>query len=67
VGVAYVVVATPVTSTQLDAFCRTQLAGYKVPKRIVIEPELPLLPIGKVDKRALRARAALLMQQPTPG
>lgn len=62
VGVAFVVAMTPVTGAQLDAYCRTQLANYKIPKRIVIESELPLLPIGKVDKRALRDRAALIMQ-----
>jgi acyl-CoA synthetase (AMP-forming)/AMP-acid ligase II len=62
VGVAFVVTMTPVTGAQLDAYCRTQLASYKIPKRIVIESALPLLPIGKVDKRALCDRAALLMQ-----
>jgi acyl-CoA synthetase (AMP-forming)/AMP-acid ligase II len=60
VGIAYVVAMAPVTSAQLDAHCRAHLAAYKIPKRIVIESELPLLPIGKVDKRALRERAALL-------
>jgi len=59
VGIAYVVATTPVTGAELETHCRAQLAGYKVPKRIVIESELPLLPIGKIDKRALRARAAL--------
>jgi acyl-CoA synthetase (AMP-forming)/AMP-acid ligase II len=58
VGVAYVVASAPITSAELAAYCRTQLADYKVPKRILILPELPLLPIGKVDKRALRARTA---------
>ena len=64
VGVAFVVAMTAVSSAQLEAYCRTQLATYKIPKRIVIESELPLLPIGKVDKRALRDRAARLMQEP---
>jgi acyl-CoA synthetase (AMP-forming)/AMP-acid ligase II len=58
VGIAFVIASAPVTAVELDVHCRTQLAGYKVPKRILIEQELPLLPIGKVDKRALRARAA---------
>jgi acyl-CoA synthetase (AMP-forming)/AMP-acid ligase II len=65
VGIAYVVTKMPVTATQLEAYCRTQLAAYKVPKRILIGSELPFLPIGKVDKRALRARAALLVQPST--
>lgn len=64
VGIAFVVAMAPVSGPQLEAYCRTQLASYKIPKRIVIESELPLLPIGKVDKRALRDRAALLMQSP---
>ena len=58
VGVAYVLARHTVTADELAAHCRAQLAAYKVPKRIVITAELPLLPIGKVDKRALRARAA---------
>jgi acyl-CoA synthetase (AMP-forming)/AMP-acid ligase II len=57
VGVAYVVAATPVAPDELAAFCRSRLAAYKVPKRFRIEQALPLLPIGKVDKRALRLRA----------
>jgi acyl-CoA synthetase (AMP-forming)/AMP-acid ligase II len=58
VGVAYVAPRTPVTPDELEQHCRSRLANYKVPKRIVIEPNLPLLPIGKVDKPALKARAA---------
>jgi acyl-CoA synthetase (AMP-forming)/AMP-acid ligase II len=60
VGVAYVVAAAPVTAAQLADHCRTQLAAYKVPKRILLVGDLPLLPIGKVDKSALRARANTL-------
>jgi len=57
VGVAFVAPRAPVTPAELEAYCRQRLANYKVPKRIVIETDLPLLPIGKVDKRALKARA----------
>jgi acyl-CoA synthetase (AMP-forming)/AMP-acid ligase II len=39
----------------LDAHCRERLANYKVPKRIRVLDALPMLPIGKVDKQALRA------------
>jgi acyl-CoA synthetase (AMP-forming)/AMP-acid ligase II len=56
-GVAYVVASSAVSSQELTAYCRTLLANYKIPKRFVIRAELPLLPIGKVDKRALRAEA----------
>ncbi len=41
----------------LDAACRSRLANYKIPKRITIADELPLLPIGKLDKRRLRDMA----------
>jgi acyl-CoA synthetase (AMP-forming)/AMP-acid ligase II len=57
IGVAFVAAEAPVTPNELAEFCRSRLAGYKVPKRFLIEQELPLLPIGKVDKRALRLRA----------
>lgn len=42
----------------LAAFCRERLANYKTPKAFTIESSLPLLPIGKIDKSALRARLA---------
>jgi acyl-CoA synthetase (AMP-forming)/AMP-acid ligase II len=34
---------------------RRRLAGYKIPRRLVIVDELPLLASGKVDKKRLRA------------
>ena len=37
----------------LRDWCRTRLAAYKIPRRIVIEPKLPRGPTGKVLKRAL--------------
>ena len=45
-------------SEDLQRWCRERLANYKVPKRIIIRDDLPLLPIGKVDKRALAAATA---------
>jgi long-chain acyl-CoA synthetase len=36
------------------AFCREHLSAYKVPKVIHIVDEIPLTPVGKVDKKALR-------------
>ncbi|MDG4834373.1 class I adenylate-forming enzyme family protein [Solwaraspora sp. WMMD1047] len=38
----------------LRAFCRTRLAGYKVPRRIHLVAELPVTATLKVDKRRLR-------------
>jgi acyl-CoA synthetase (AMP-forming)/AMP-acid ligase II len=57
VGVAYIVLRQPVEASKLEAYCRTHLANYKIPKRFVMVSGLPLLPIGKVDKRALKILA----------
>lgn len=43
---------------QITEFCRSNMAPYKVPKVIKLIDEIPLTPIGKVDKKVLRARAA---------
>lgn len=42
---------------ELRAFARRRLANYKVPKRIDVVAELPRLPIGKIDRRALAQTA----------
>jgi non-ribosomal peptide synthetase component E (peptide arylation enzyme) len=42
-------------SDELRAFVAQRLANYKIPKQILLLEELPLLDIGKVDKKALRA------------
>jgi len=47
----------------IDAWCRARLANYKIPKRFVIRDELPLLPIGKLDKTALQAEALRLGEE----
>jgi acyl-CoA synthetase (AMP-forming)/AMP-acid ligase II len=64
VGVAFVTAAEALTDVELESFCRAHLAHYKIPKRFVLEPDLPLLPIGKIDRRALRERASRLMRRP---
>lgn len=38
---------------------RQRLARYKVPRRLVLVAELPVLPSGKVDKKHLRAELAV--------
>lgn len=38
----------------LRAWCRDRLAGYKVPKRVIVVRELPRNPTGKVLRRALK-------------
>ncbi len=42
---------------ELKEHCRQRLANYKIPKKIVIEADLPMLPIGKIDKQSLRQRS----------
>lgn len=54
---AYVVRRTPeVTEAELDAWCRHNLTGYKVPKQIEFHEALPLTPVGKILRRELRNR-----------
>jgi long-chain acyl-CoA synthetase len=45
-----------VTPLELRDFCRDRLAGFKVPRQIIIDRDLPRGPTGKVLKRVLRAR-----------
>jgi acyl-CoA synthetase (AMP-forming)/AMP-acid ligase II len=54
IGIAYVTLCADASEEELDAWCRTRLANYKIPKRILIKSDLPLLPIGKIDKIALQ-------------
>lgn len=39
---------------RLSAFCRNRLAGYKVPREVVVVDELPRSAVGKIVKSALR-------------
>jgi acyl-CoA synthetase (AMP-forming)/AMP-acid ligase II len=58
VGHAFVVPAAgKLEVAALDNHCRQLLANYKVPKRITILAEPPMLPIGKIDKSRLRELA----------
>jgi long-chain acyl-CoA synthetase len=42
------------TADEITAFCKGQLAAYKVPKQIEFRLELPKSPIGKILRRVLR-------------
>ena len=42
------------TPAALRAHLADHLANYKIPKRILIAAELPKLPVGKIDKTAVR-------------
>jgi len=54
--VALFVVRKDPSLTEQDVieFCRTQLTGYKVPKRVHFRDELPKTNVGKILRRALR-------------
>jgi acyl-CoA synthetase (AMP-forming)/AMP-acid ligase II len=60
-AVCAVIVPTPGATLTLEAiqdFVRSRLARYKVPRRLVLVAELPVLASGKVDKKRLRADVA---------
>ena len=48
-----------ITDQELKDFCRDKLANYKIPKRFILCDSLPMLPIGKVDKVALKKEALI--------
>jgi fatty-acyl-CoA synthase len=51
-------VGNRVSAQELIAHCRTRLAGFKVPKYVVLAESLPKNPSGKILKRELRTRYA---------
>lgn len=53
--VAAVVTQQPTTAEELIAYCRSRLAGYKVPRTIVFLHELPRTAAGKLRRHELRA------------
>ncbi|MBV8980321.1 MAG: AMP-binding protein [Acidimicrobiia bacterium] len=57
VGMAFVV-GESVDPYSIIAWCRDQMANYKVPRAVKVVDELPLNATGKVMKDELRARAA---------
>jgi malonyl-CoA/methylmalonyl-CoA synthetase len=66
-GEAVTAVAVPSPGAVLDeqtiiADLRARLAGFKLPKRVLIEPSLPRNAMGKVQKAALRQRLASLYE-----
>jgi long-chain acyl-CoA synthetase len=55
----YVVRKDPrLTESEVIAFCRKSLTGYKVPKHVYFRSELPKSNVGKILRRALRGEAA---------
>jgi acyl-CoA synthetase (AMP-forming)/AMP-acid ligase II len=43
-----------VSAAELIDFCRTQIASYKKPRRVIFVDELPKLPSGKINKLEIR-------------
>ena len=65
VGMAFVVLrpGARVTPDDLIAWCRSEMANYKVPRHVEIVDELPLNATGKVLKYELRDRGAKLVNR----
>jgi acyl-CoA synthetase (AMP-forming)/AMP-acid ligase II len=59
VGMAFVALTSDAAATADDviAWCRGEMANYKVPRRVEVLDELPLNATGKVEKLTLRERA----------
>ena len=36
--------------------CRKELAGFKVPRQVFVDDDLPRVTLGKIDKKTLRLR-----------
>jgi long-chain acyl-CoA synthetase len=52
---AYIVRKDPnLNEADIRAFCKGNLTGYKIPRRIVFRDSLPKSPVGKVLRRELR-------------
>jgi long-chain acyl-CoA synthetase len=46
---------------QLVDWARDRIGGYKYPRHVHIVDSVPLTPVGKIDRKALRARLAPAM------
>ena len=64
-GTGFTTLLVQVTVRELRAravaHCRQELAPYKVPKQFAFVDALPATAVGKVDKNALRALGANLI------
>ncbi len=56
VGHAYVLLepGSKISAEKLRSICREKLANYKIPKKFNLQHSLPMLPVGKIDKQALK-------------
>ena len=58
VPVAYVSLreGTKIVPAEVTAFCRENLASYKVPRVVTCLADLPMTATGKIDKKALKSK-----------
>jgi non-ribosomal peptide synthetase component E (peptide arylation enzyme) len=47
-----------ISTEKLRSICKEKLASYKIPKKFNVQCSLPMLPVGKIDKQALKKAAA---------
>jgi acyl-CoA synthetase (AMP-forming)/AMP-acid ligase II len=52
-----------VTEEELREFCKGKLANYKIPKKFIIRPALPVLATGKVNKLALKEEIQKMLKK----
>jgi long-chain acyl-CoA synthetase len=45
-----------VEADELVAWSKERIGGYKYPREVHVVPSLPLTPVGKIDRKSLRAR-----------
>jgi acyl-CoA synthetase (AMP-forming)/AMP-acid ligase II len=48
-----------VSPDELIEFSKERIGGYKYPREIHVVPSLPLTPVGKLDRKALRAQVTV--------
>ncbi len=55
---AVVTTGAPTSKGELIAFCKRQLAPFKAPRVVMVVPEMPRNPMGKILKGKLKADLA---------
>jgi len=55
VPIAFVTLRSDIDAASILAFCTVNLIAYKRPAEVIILPEMPLTPAGKVDRTTLQA------------
>jgi long-chain acyl-CoA synthetase len=58
--IAFVTLTDSVALDELVAFGKERLGGYKYPREVHVLDALPLTPVGKVDRKALREQLTVL-------